>query len=207
LKITVVTLFLLLAAAGYAQHGHHGMRLDDAGMVMNENSDRLPRGCPEVSGDRELTVRAGTTYASRAPGQVFGLSQHEVKVEACERLHVTFVNEDQVRHQWMVHGLPKYLYPTGMFHLEANPGYTVSGTFIVPADDKTYLIHCDMAQHMEKGMKGQLVVGRGSGNLWSVRGVSAGFTRDDYLPDRWGWWLLAAVALGLVVATATVRFR
>ena len=93
-------------------------------------------------------------------------------------------NEDAVRHQWMVHGLPNYLYPMGMFHIEASGGQTVRGTFIVPAEDRTYLIHCDMAQHMEKGMRGQLVVGAGSGNLWGVPGVSDWFYRADYFPQH-----------------------
>jgi hypothetical protein len=69
-----------------------------------------------------------------------------------------------------------------MFHLEAMGGKSVSGTFIVPADHKTYLIHCDMAQHMEKGMKGQLKVGKGSGDLWSIPTVSDTYRRSDYLP-------------------------
>ena len=53
----------------------------------------------------------------------------------------------------MVHGLPRYLYPGGMFHLEANGGDSQTGTFIVPSDARTYLVHCDLPQHMEKGMK------------------------------------------------------
>ena len=203
----LLLVLVLWANPAASQHQHHDMQLDRTGMVMNQNADRLPRGCQAVSGDRELTVRAGARYASGAPGQVFGLSQQSVEVAPCERLHVTFVNEDEVRHQWMVHGLPKYLYPAGMFHLEANARQTVHGTFIVPAEDRTYLIHCDMAQHMEKGMKGQLVVGKGSGDLWSVRGVSRGFTRDLYLPAYWGAWLTAALLAGLLVALLTARFR
>jgi plastocyanin len=113
---------------------------------------------------------------------IFGMSQHVVNVEPCSRIEITFVNEDEVRHQWMVHGLPRYLYPAGMFHIEANGGHSMKGTFIVPADDHTYLVHCDMAQHMEKGMRGQLVVGKGSGDLWGVPGVSDEFYRFNYLP-------------------------
>ena len=66
----------------------------------------------------------------------------------------------------MVHGLPKYLYPAGMFHVEASGGRTRTGTFIVPGEDRNFLIHCDIAQHMEKGMRGQLVVGKGSGEMF-----------------------------------------
>ncbi|MEP5766706.1 MAG: multicopper oxidase domain-containing protein [Halieaceae bacterium] len=176
------------------------MVMNDAGMVMNANSDILPRGCEAISRDYEFQVEAGMDYAADAPGAIFGMSDHELIVEPCSRLTVTFTNRDEVRHQWMVHGLPRYLYPGGMFHIEANGGATMTGTFIVPGDDKTYLLHCDMAQHMEKGMKGQLVVGRGSGDLWSVKGVSDAFERDSYLPAdsyRWlGLWALLGIAAG-----------
>ena len=170
------------------------MVMNDAGMVMNANSDRLPRGCDSVSRDYEFRIEGGRDFTSGEPGIIFGFSQHELRVEPCSRITVEFSNRDEVRHQWMVHGLPRYLYPGGMFHIEANAGETMTGTFIVPGDDKTYLLHCDMAQHMEKGMKGQLVVGRGSGDLWSVRGVSDAFVRDAYLPTGWR---MAAAALGV----------
>jgi len=176
-----------------------GMVMNDAGMVMNENTDTLPRGCEAISRDYEFQVEAGMDYAADAPGTIFGMSHHELVVEPCSRLTVTFTNRDQVRHQWMVHGLPKYLYPGGMFHIEANGGQTMTGTFIVPGDDRTYLLHCDMSQHMEKGMKGQLVVGKGSGDLWSVKGVSDAFERDSYLPESTARWLLVAGLCGLLL--------
>ncbi|NNF16423.1 MAG: multicopper oxidase domain-containing protein, partial [Gammaproteobacteria bacterium] len=62
-----------------------------------------------------------------------------------------------------------------------------TGTFIVPGEHQTYLVHCDIAQHMEKGMKGQLVVGRGSGDLWSIPGVSNAFNAESYLPGMLKW--------------------
>jgi plastocyanin len=207
--VTRVRFFLLLflgycAASGaqdhHAHHAHHGMQMDGNGMVMNANSETLPRGCAEISRDYQFDISAGSEFASGSPGMIFGMSRHELKVEPCSRVTVTFTNTDEVRHQWMVHGLPKYLYPTGMFHIEANAGATLTGTFIVPGDDRTYLVHCDMAQHMEKGMKGQLVVGKGSGNLWSVKGVGDPFYRDPYLP-AWILTLLAVVVCaGLAVA-------
>jgi hypothetical protein len=80
----------------------------------------------------------------------------------------------------MMHGLPKYLYPKGMFHLEVSGPGKVSGTLILPSGDKTYLVHCDIAQHMEKGMKAQLKVGDGDGDLPSIPGVTAMTFADDY---------------------------
>ena len=203
----VIWLLLSLPVAGNCQdsadhsgHAGHQMTVDPAGVVMNENRATLPRGCSGISRDHSVTIRAGRAFTKDVPGMIFGMSQHEVRVEPCSRLEVTFVNEDQVRHQWMVHGLPKYLYPAGMFHIEASGGQSMTGTFIVPGEDQTYLIHCDMAQHMEKGMRGQLVVGEGSGDLWGVPGISDEFHRFSYLPDN----ALPVAALILILSFLTV---
>ena len=174
------------------------MIVDENGAVMNDNPDRLPRDCDAISGDHEFTIHAGSEFAADWPGVIFGYSQHEVRVDPCSRVTVHFVNDDEVRHQWMVHGLPKYLYPAGMFHIEANGGTRRSGTFIVPGDDQTFLIHCDMAQHMEKGLRGQLVVGEGGGDLWGVPGVSREFVRDDYGSEL----IVAAGAMAVIIIVA-----
>ncbi len=165
-------------------HDQHGMQVSSTGVVMNENTDVLPRGCEAISTEYTFTVAAGREFASNDPGTTFGMDVHEWRVESCSKITVTFVNRDEVRHQWMVHGLPKYMYPTGMFHSEAMGGQSQTGTFIVPGDDRNYLVHCDMAQHMEKGMRGQLVVGKGSGDLWSVPGISDDYYRFPYLGER-----------------------
>jgi len=190
-SICLVSLLVLLPVQSLAQeqtdhgaHQDHRMTVDAGGVVMNENLSTLPRDCSEISQEHQFTIRAGKKYAADIAGAIFGMEQHEVQVEPCSRVTVTFVNEDEVRHQWMVHGLPAYLYPAGMFHIEASGGQSRTGTFIVPGDDQTFLIHCDMAQHMEKGMRGQLVVGEGSGDLWAVAGVSDQFFRSDYLPEN-----------------------
>jgi plastocyanin len=181
-------------------HDSHQMAVDPDGVVMNENHNVLPRDCSEISGDYALTIHAGRKYASDVPGMIFGMSEHEIRVQPCSRIEITFVNEDNVRHQWMVHGLPKYLYPAGMFHIEASGGHSKTGTFIVPGDDRSYLVHCDMAQHMEKGMRGQLVVGKGSGDLWGVSGISDEFYRHSYLPPQTP--LLAALVFAIAFLTS-----
>lgn len=183
-----------------AAHNGHQMTVSQGGVVMNENHSVLPRDCTEISRDYKFTIHAGRKYAVDIPGMMFGMSQHEVRADPCSRITVSFVNEDQVRHQWMVHGLPKYLYPAGMFHIEASGGQSMTGTFIVPADAQTYLIHCDMAQHMEKGMRGQLVIGGGSGDLWGVAGVSDQFYRFSYLPPHTTAWLAFTLVLAFLIA-------
>ena len=189
----------------HAAHAHHHMTVDDSGVVMNENLSTLPRDCHAISRDYHFTIHAGRKYASGQPGQIFGMSQPEVRVDSCSRVEVTFINEDNVRHQWMVHGLPKYLYPAGMFHIEVAGGKQKSGTLIVPGGDHTYLIHCDLAQHMEKGMRGQLVVGKGSGNLWGVPAISDSFFRSSYLPEHVLVYAGLAMIMGFLLTLLAIK--
>lgn len=161
-------------------HGDGHLMDMDGGMVMGQNTDTLPGGCEKLAATKEITVRAGHKYSEKFPGTMFAFDQQEFQFEPCTKLTVHFINEDEIRHQWMMHGLPKYLYPKGMFHLEVSGPGKVSGTLILPPGDKTYLVHCDIAQHMEKGMKAQLKVGKGGEDLPSIPGVTANIFPDDY---------------------------
>ena len=161
-------------------HGDGHLMEMSGGMVMGQNTDKLPGGCDKISETKEVTVHAGHKYAEKFPGRMFAFDTQEFHFKPCSKVTVTFVNEDKIRHQWMMHGLPKYLYPKGMFHLEVSGPAKISGTLILPPGDKTYLVHCDIAQHMEKGMKAQLKVGDGDGDLPSTPGVTAPVVPDDY---------------------------
>jgi len=168
----MASMLMVSAQAQHQMSSGSRMSFDAKGLVMNSNDSELPLDCSEIASEIEFTVHVGTQYAAQYPGTTFAMSHHELSAEPCSLITITLVNEDEIRHQWMLHGLPRYLYPEGMFHLEANGGESRTGSFIVPSDHQTYLIHCDMTQHMEKGLKAQLVVGRGSGNLWSIPGIS-----------------------------------
>jgi plastocyanin len=174
------TFHLLLALSlplpAWAGGGHV---MDMNAMVMNANADELPQDCQAVSEDIAITVYAGSDYAG-FPGTMFGFDQREWSIPPCARVTVRFINQDDIRHQFMVHDLPRYLYPQGMFHMELNGRGEVTGTFIVPSDQRTYLVHCDIAQHTEKGMKGQLKVGAGNGDLPSVPGITGPLYPDRY---------------------------
>jgi hypothetical protein len=161
-------------------HGDGHLMDMAGGMVMGNNPDVLPGGCDKISETKEITVHAGHQYAEKFPGRMFAFDTQEFQFKPCTKLTVHFVNEDKIRHQWMMHGLPKYLYPKGMFHLEISGPAKISGTLILPPDDKTYLVHCDIAQHMEKGMKAQLKVGKGDGDLPSIPGLTSNVVLDDY---------------------------
>jgi hypothetical protein len=155
---------------GAAEEPGHRMTWDAKGMIMGENRDQLPIDCQRIRDEVAISVHVGRKYAK--PGWVYGYSAHAWRVPPCSRVTVNLVNEDRVRHMWMLHGLPKYIYLHGMFHMEAEGGQELTGTFIVPSADKTYLVHCDMPQHTEKGLKAQLQVGSGSGDLPSIPGLT-----------------------------------
>ena len=200
---------LLLPLAALSQqmdHSGHNMTVVPTGVVMNENRDTLPEGCSAISREHEFSIHAGRQYADDTHGMTYGLSEPEVSVEPCSRVEINFINDDEVRHQWMVHGLPKYLYPTGMFHIEAMGGESQKGVFIVPPEDRNYLIHCDMSQHMEKGMRGQLVVGKGSGDLWAVAGISDAFYRAPYQETK-NIVLTMVLALAVFLVSLAVMLR
>ncbi|WP_394751679.1 copper oxidase [Crenothrix sp.] len=196
----------LLAAEEFEDHtpmlmNHGDGHLMDmaGGMVMGQNTDVLPGGCDSISEEKEITVHAGHKYAEKFPGRMYAFDTQELQFEPCTKLTIHFINEDSIRHQWMMHGLPKYLYAKGMFHLEVSGPAKISGTLILPPGDKTYLVHCDIAQHMEKGMKAQLKVGKGDGDLPSIPGVTANAWLDDYTGG------LTEVAAELTAAAAEVK--
>jgi hypothetical protein len=167
------------------KHQHHRMHIDMDGMVMNENSEMLPEGCERIAGEAEITVHAGHKLAQRFSGKIFAFDQQEWDIDPCTRLKVTLVNDDDIRHQLMIHELPVYLHPPfGMFTIEVNGKGRKTGTLITPKEKKTYLVHCDVPQHMENGMKAQLKVAGGDGDLSSIPGLTAEETPDHY-PVEW----------------------
>ena len=135
------------------------MRMVDDGVVVNGNSEELPPGCDEVNDGRSVTIRGGYEYAEG--GESFAFDRERIEVEPCTRVTVTFVNEDSVRHQWMLHGLPTETYPMGMFNVEVDGPGSATGTFVTPAADTTLDTHCSLPQHEQKGMHMSVVVGNG----------------------------------------------
>lgn len=132
-----------VAAVDYQEHDGMLMNHGDGhlmdmagGMVMGQNADTLPGGCDSISETKEITVHAGHKYAEKFPGRMFAFDTQEYQFKPCTKLTVHFVNEDKIRHQWMMHGLPKYLYPKGMFHLEVSGPAKISGTLILPPATK-----------------------------------------------------------------------
>jgi len=127
---------------------------------------------------------------------------------------VTLVNEDDVRHQWMVHGLPSATYSMGMFNVEAGLGQTATGTFVTLANDTNLHLHCSLSQHEQKGMHGQVVVGDGTESHAVETANETGGTPTTGPPDSTSGSLAlsqtattAVVATGLLLAGAVAAVR
>ena len=90
----VILIGLLL---GFVIPSSYAMRMGEWGMVMNENKEKLPQGCINITGEERIIIKAGREYAKKFPGTIFGYSQHEFSFPKCTRVHVTFINEDDIR--------------------------------------------------------------------------------------------------------------
>ena len=180
------------------EHSHHGMQMDDKGMIMNANSSNLPRDCEKISENVDITIHAGQKHALKFNGKMFAFDQQQWDVKPCAKINITFINDDDIRHQLMIHGLPGYLYPDGMFHLELYGTGQLQASLILPSQKKTYLVHCELPQHAEKGMKAQLKVDGGDGDLPSIPGITAAVNADVY-PVEWSNTAIGLLLLCLLV--------
>ncbi len=174
----LIALLFTISQASFAM-----MQMDEKGMVMNANPHNLPKDCPQISETVDLTIHAGHKYATKFNGKMFAFDQQQWDVKPCAKINITFINDDQIRHQFMIHGLPGYLYPDGMLHLELYGEGELHASLIMPNQKKTYLVHCELAQHAEKGMKSQLKVGGGDGDLPSISAISMPIKADPYSLD------------------------
>ncbi|MDP2904161.1 MAG: copper oxidase [Methylovulum sp.] len=200
-KIILITILLLgFIEPVLATMHHEHMLMDEKGMIMNANTDKLPRDCDKISENVDMTIRAGQKHALRFNGKMYAFDNQEWDVKPCAKINITFINDDQIRHQLMIHGLPGYLYPEGMFHLELYGAGELRASLIMPGLKKTYLVHCELPQHAEKGMKAQLKVDGGDGDLPSIPGISAPVKADNYPVD----WSQATVAILLLCVLAGI---
>lgn len=216
MKKPLLLAVVLIAAtsAGLAQADSDGsmssgmemMGMDTQGVVMNENTDELPPGCDSISGWKNMTVSAGKEYAMNFTGEMYTYDNRIFQFEPCTKLTVTFHNEDNVRHQWMVHDLPRSIYDGGMFHIGVTGPGNATGTFILPSGDRTLLVHCGVPQHMEKGMKSQIMVGGGDGEIPNIPGYTGMSDSYDYETENAIPSYLASALTGFMLASMIIFF-
>ena len=200
-KIILIIVFMLgVIESALATMHHEHMLMDEKGMIMNANADKLPRDCEKILENVDITIHAGQKQALKFNGKMYAFDHQEWNVKPCAKINITFINDDQIRHQLMIHGLPGYLYPEGMFHLELYGAGELRASLIVPSLKKTYLVHCELPQHAEKGMKAQLKVDGGDGDLPSIPGISLPVKADSYSVD----WSQATVAILLLCVLAGI---
>ena len=124
--LSIAALSLALSAPVFAEkefedhtsmmnHGDGHLMDMTGGMVMGQNTDTLPGGCDRISATKEITVHAGHKYAKKFPGRMFAFDVQEYQFEPCTKLTVHFVNDDNVRHQWMMHVYPSTCILKGCF--------------------------------------------------------------------------------------------
>ena len=205
MKALILGLMMLAVIESASAMNHGGMLMDEKGMIMNANSDNLPRDCPAISENVDITIHAGQKHALKFTGKMFAFDQQEWNVKPCAKINITFINDDQIRHQLMIHGLPGYLYPEGMFHLELYGEGQLQASLILPSQKKTYLVHCELPQHMEKGMKAQLKVDGGDGDLPSIPGISKPVKADVY-PVDWTRLTVSVLLLSALIGCAIPFF-
>lgn len=163
----ILFLALLLVAIAGATHAQGaGDTSQEQGRVYDENL-RPPPGCAEIAGVHTMTVVGGRDHVIE-PGRVFGYDAYDFDLPACTQVDVTFVNEDDVRHMWMVHDV----WPNGTFLLEVDGPGRVSGSFVLPAEPTTLLVHCGLPSHQQMGMKAQIRVAGGAGDLPNIQGLA-----------------------------------
>ncbi len=190
----------LTASAGVAV-GFGGVEFEgDETAVFNENSEELPPGCEEVSGDADVTVSA----ASAGYGYpLFEYHPPSVEVDACERVTVTFESQTRVRHQWIVRGLPEDTYPDGYFGVEVDGATEESATFITPGEQVTLPVESSVGSQSESGLRGQVKVDGGDGDVDGIPGLTQHGWREaddgDGLPGSF-----YSGALGFLVGVALV---
>ena len=63
MKVLIIGLLMLGVIESASAMNHGGMMMDEKGMIMNANSDNLPRDCTKISENVDITIRAGQKHA------------------------------------------------------------------------------------------------------------------------------------------------
>lgn len=118
-----------------------------------EDHRTVAHQCEKPRGLQKLTVRGGIKYARE--GEVYAFEPRSIHVKPCEEVQVTLINEDHVRHAFMLPGL------NPMFIIELTGPSQHTASFVAPDEDITLEFHCHVETHEKMGMHGEVIVGKG----------------------------------------------
>jgi Cu/Ag efflux protein CusF/plastocyanin len=114
----------------------------------------VARSCTSPKGVRRVRISEGTQAAG--PGAVYGFAPNVIHVAPCETVEIALENTDQIRHDVMIPGLDP------MFTLDFRGPGREAGHFVTPDHDVTLEFHCHVPGHEAIGMRGLIIVGKGS---------------------------------------------
>lgn len=203
----VVLMLALSVAIAPTTVGFGGVSFEgDKTGVVNENTETVPPGCDEVEGSETVTVRVLSS------GSGYPLYEYEpktVEVGACTELELTLFNENRVRHQYVVRGLPEETYPGGYFGIETEGKAVQSGSLITPADSTTLPVESTVSGQAGAGLRGQIKVAGGDGDTPGVPGVTShGWEGSGDTETPFGSFLfgLGGFLLGILTAFSFSRW-
>ena len=114
----------------------------------------IANACSHPHGVLRVTLREGSSAAHA--GQVYSFDPQVIRAQPCETVELTLENTDAIRHDLMIPGLGP------MFTLDFRGPGRRTARFVTPEHDVTLPFHCHVPTHEDTGMRGLLVVGKGS---------------------------------------------
>ncbi len=119
-----------------------------------ESHKIVATSCKEPKSILRMRIKEGSGAAGK--GQVYGFEPRVIRAEPCQTVELALENTDNIHHNFMIPGLDPML----MLDFRG-PGSEIA-RFVTPDHDVTLEFHCHVPTHEEMGMRGLIVVGRGS---------------------------------------------
>jgi Cu/Ag efflux protein CusF/plastocyanin len=119
-----------------------------------ESHKLVAKSCNAPRSTLHVRVKEGTGAA--AAGQVYGFQPRVIHAKPCETVELEVENTDAVRHDFMIPGLDPMLATDFR-----GPGSEIA-RFVTPDHDVTLEFHCHVPTHEAMGMRGLIIVGKGS---------------------------------------------
>jgi len=114
----------------------------------------VAKSCAKPTSTLQVRIKEGAGAA--APGEVYGFSPSVIRTQPCQTVEILVENTDSIRHDLMIPGLD----PMPVLDFRGPGVETVR--FITPDHDVTLPFHCHVPTHEAMGMRGLVIVGKGS---------------------------------------------